>query len=219
MKAHQAHQSLRAVLVDCDCSYAQKLVTFFQSSAYVDELVYLPHSQNVVDKIIRYNSNVLLIDLDLSQLSGIGVIRALKDNDYPGEIIVLTEQLDTNNIIDSFRAGAVGYIIKGKSSPNDIQHAMLEAVNGGAPLSNGLVRRVIESFYQKRENQRSNNAPAISRREREILNLLSKGCSAKEISESLSISYHTVRTHQKNIYKKLNVSSIAEVLSKFHYKE
>jgi len=212
------HKALRVALVDRDHSYAQELVNFFQSSPDVDELVYLSQSWTIVDKIMQCSPNVLLIELDLSEVSGIGVIRSLRDKNYQGEIIVLTEERDICNIIDSFRAGAVGYIIKGKSSPSDIQQAMFEAVNGGAPLSNGLVRRVIESFYQKRESQRSPQTPTISRREREILQLLCKGYSAKDISESLSISYHTVRTHQKNIYKKLNVSTIAEVITKFQYK-
>jgi DNA-binding NarL/FixJ family response regulator len=217
--AVQACKTLRVVFVDRDNEYAQQLVTFFQSSSYVDDIVYLPQTQDVANKIFDVNPNVLLIELNLSEFSGIGVIRKLRDLGYQGEIIVLTEQRDTCNVISSFRAGAVGYIIKDKSSLDDIQSAMLEAVNGGAPLSNGLARCVVESFYQKRESQRGDRSPAISRREREILKLLSKGLSAKEISENLSISYHTVRTHQKNIYKKLNVSSIAEVITKFHHKD
>lgn len=219
MGAVHAYKTLRVVLVDRDNEYARQLVTFFQSSSCVDNIVYLPQSEDVANKILDIDPNVLLIEVDLSEYSGIGVIRKLRGLGYEGEIIVLTEQRDTCNVIRSFRAGAVGYIIKDKSSLDDIQSAMLEAVDGGAPLSKGLARHVVESFYQKRENQRGDKSPAISRREREILKLLSKGLSAKEISDNLSISYHTVRTHQKNIYKKLNVSSIAEVITKFHRKD
>jgi len=99
------------------------------------------------------------------------------------------------------------------NTSTSIVNAIIDASNGGAPVPNHLLRKAIEKLYRRRQSPRR-PAQLLSQREREILLLFSKGHSCREIADKFSISYHTVRTHQKNLYKKLNVNSITEAIAK-----
>ena len=111
-----------------------------------------------------------------------------------------------NYIFDSLCAGAIGYLVK-ESSPNKIMDAIDEAIKGGAPMSTQIARKVIGSFKLTPD-------PNLTKREQEVLELLCEGKSYKMIGNDLFISTETVRRHLKSIYRKLEVHSKSEAVSK-----
>ena len=167
----------------------------------------------LVDTIQDLEPDIVFTEIHLSSISATGVIRTLRERSTSGNIIALSEQPDEVAALEAFRAGAVGFLDKQKVHPQDISRAVLEVLSGGATVSSALLRQIVEKLYSKRETPRDVEG-TVSPREREILQLLNKGYSSKDISDTLFISYHTVRTHLKNIYKKLGVSSITEAMAK-----
>jgi len=117
---------------------------------------------------------------------------------------------DENKLFDCLTAGANGYILKNTPAPQLIQ-AIYEVCAGGAPMSPGMARKVLNSFAQKRIFSKDYH---LSNRELQILELLVKGFSYKMIASECSISLDTVRTHLKNIYTKLHVSCGKEAIAK-----
>jgi DNA-binding NarL/FixJ family response regulator len=154
--------------------------------------------------------DVVLMDINLPGISGIEAVRILKSKCPATQFIMSTVYEDDDNIFESLKAGASGYLLK-KTAPAKILESILEVYHGGSPMSGQIARKVIASFQQKKT---IDNADVLTLREKEILKLLAKGLRYKEIAAELNIRMDTVRTHTRHIYEKLQVQSRTEAINK-----
>lgn len=154
--------------------------------------------------------DVVLTDIHLQGKSGIDCILALKPICPDIHFLICTSFEDTETVFHALKSGASGYIVKTTKS-NILLDAISDVYKGGAPMSSQIARKVVQSFYQQ-ETQKE--LEKLSVREKEILQLLSKGLRYKAIGETLFISTDTVRTHIYNIYQKLQVNSKTEAINK-----
>lgn len=157
-----------------------------------------------------YLPDVVLMDIDMPGTNGIEGVRLIKESNPQVNIVMFTVFEDENKLFDCLAAGANGYILKNTPAPQLIQ-AIYEVCAGGAPMSPGIARKVLNSF---RQNQSISHDYHLSNRELQILELLVKGFSYKMIGAECGITLDTVRTHLKNIYTKLHVSSGKEAITK-----
>jgi DNA-binding NarL/FixJ family response regulator len=155
---------------------------------------------------------VVLMDIFLPRMSGIECTARLKLLLPKTQILILTAVDDDELVFMALEAGADGYLLK-RTKPEDLRAAMLDVLGGGAPMTSEIARRVVESF--RRASRLPRQTIHLSAREEEVLILLSKGYSNKEIAEQLSISAETVGSHLKHIYEKMHVRSRAEAVA--HY--
>ena len=167
--------------------------------------------EEMLDYLKTYpHPNVLLMDIQLPGMSGIEGMKIIQQK-YPDiEIIMLTVYHDSHKIFDSLKAGASGYLLKHTSLP-EIKDAIELLMQGGAPMSPQIARKVITHFNDRGQKQQESN---LTNREQDIVNGLVDGLSYKLIADRLDISIDTVRAHIRNIYKKLHVNSKAEVIAK-----
>lgn len=167
--------------------------------------------EEMLDYLTTYpHPNVLLMDIQLPGMSGIEGMKIIQQK-YPDiEIIMLTVYHDSHKIFDSLKAGASGYLLKHTSLP-EIKDAIELLMQGGAPMSPQIARKVITHFNDRGQKQQESN---LTNREQDIVNGLVDGLSYKLIADRLDISIDTVRAHIRNIYKKLHVNSKAEVIAK-----
>jgi DNA-binding NarL/FixJ family response regulator len=168
--------------------------------------------EEALQKIPALAPNVVLMDLNLPQMSGTECIRRLKDLLPATQVIVLTVYEDSEHIFRALKAGASGYLLK-RSEPEEVIEAIKNAKEGGAPMSSQIARRVVHSFHEP--SAPGQITTALTERETEILSLLSKGFANKEIADKLTISLPTVRTHLRHIYEKLHVRSRTEAIVKY----
>jgi DNA-binding NarL/FixJ family response regulator len=150
--------------------------------------------------------DVVLMDINLPGMSGIEGTRYLKNRFPDLDILMLTIQVDDDSVFESICSGATGYLLK-DTSPDALISAIEEVKQGGAPMSTQVARKVVLSFKRTEENP-------LTTREQEILKKLCDGQNYKAIAEELFVSGHTVRSHIKNIYRKLHVTSRAEAVKK-----
>jgi DNA-binding NarL/FixJ family response regulator len=164
--------------------------------------------------------DVVLVDLGLPDGNGVDVIRHAMAGHPTRDVMVVTMFGDDANVIDSIRAGATGYLLK-DALPADIAGSILQVRAGGSLISPTIARRVLQSFRALKDAQRGQSIPriettprssALSEREKEILRLVAKGLSFKEVGAILSISPNTVITHVKRIYQRLAVHSRGEAV-------
>lgn len=175
-----------------------------------------PVAVDTVEEMLEYleehgHPDVILMDIQLPGMSGIKGIGLIKEK-YPEiDIIMLTVYHDSHKIFNALRAGASGYLLKHTSLP-EIKESILKLIDGGAPMSPQIARKVINHFQENapKKNPESDLTP----REHDIVNGLVDGLSYKMIADRYDISIDTVRAHIRNIYKKLHVNSKAEVIAK-----
>jgi DNA-binding NarL/FixJ family response regulator len=159
--------------------------------------------------------DIILMDIGLPGMSGISGIKIIKEKIAVINIIMLTIYNDSKKIFQSLCAGASGYLLK-NSSFSEIKNAIEIVYNGGSFMSPQIARKVIEYFHPPK-NEKSESL--LTEKEKEIVLGLVDGLSYKMVAAQSFISVETVRTHIKNIYKKLHVHSKAEVIKKSLYGE
>ena len=128
------------------------------------------------------------------------------------QFIMSTIYEDDENIFESLKAGATGYLLK-KTPPGKILESIIEIYNGGSPMSAQIARKVIAAFQKKNPIDESSE---LTPKEKEILKALSKGLRYKEMANEMHISMDTVRTHVRHIYEKLHVQSRIEAVNKIY---
>ena len=158
--------------------------------------------------------DVILMDIHLPCRSGIECTRRMKDLSPATQVLILTVYEDNDTIVEALKAGASGYLLK-RASQADILAAIREVHEGGAPMSSQVARKVVASFRQPAPGA---GEQGLSERELELLGLMAKGYSEKEIADRTHISVNTIKTHRKHIYQKLHVRSRAEVMLKYQAK-
>ena len=156
--------------------------------------------------------DVVLMDIFLPRMSGIECTAQLKTLLPKVQILILTAVEDDELVFMALQAGADGYLLK-RTKPADLRAALLEVLRGGAPMTSEVARRVVESF--RRPARAREETVHLSAREEEVLVLLSKGYSNKEIAERLTLSVETVGSHLKHIYEKMHVRSRAEAVARY----
>lgn len=168
---------------------------------------------NVVEEIKTLNPDLVLMDIDMPEVNGIEGAHLIRKN-FP-EVTVLMQTIfeDEVNIFNALQAGAHGYILK-SASPSKLIEAITESLEGGAPMSPLIAKKVVDAFRSNASDSYKNDMQSLTEKEKNILSLLSKGLSYKLIANECEVSYHTVNSHIKKIYEKLHVNSALEAISK-----
>ena len=203
---------IKVVVFDDNRSRLNSLQLLIDQSANVTCVGVFEDCTDVITKINDTQADVVLMDIDMPRVSGIEGVRTLR-GEFPSLCIIMqTVFEDDDKIISAITAGANGYILK-KTHPSKIIEGITEVINGGAPMTASVARRVLELFNRNYGNL-INNDYKLTDREKEVLSGLVKGLSYKMIADELKISVYTVNSHVRNIYEKLQVHSVAEAVSK-----
>jgi DNA-binding NarL/FixJ family response regulator len=166
---------------------------------------------NVLNDIKQTNPDIILMDIDMPQMTGIQGIKLLRQNNIDTKVLMLTVFDDNNNVFEAIRTGANGYILK-KTPPAKLLEYIDDALNGGAPMTSSIATQVLNMFAMQHKSKTDDFN--LSPREQEVLNLLVEGFSYKMIADKLFISMDTVRSHIKKIYDKLHVNSKSQAVAK-----
>lgn len=150
-----------------------------------------------------------LVDLGMPDGDGIDFIRLVSADANGPAVLVITAFGDEKNVVRAIEAGATGYLLK-ERGPVHIAESIIAVLNGGSPVSPSIARYLLKRFRVAQADK----VPGIvlTHREEEVLQLVVKGFSYKEIADSLGLSMHTVTSHIQHIYRKLSVRSRGEAV-------
>lgn len=170
-----------------------------------------PDTRDLVNKLARYEPDLVIMDIEMPGMNGIDSTRLLKQHFPDVKVLVYTVFDDDERIFQALCAGGSGYLLK-SSTPEQVLRALDDLVAGGAALSPAVAERMVKYF-------RSNVSYAtadydLTAREKETLQQMVEGKSYKMMADAMSVSVETVKYHVKNIYRKLHVSSSSEAVSK-----
>ena len=169
-------------------------------------------AEDAFPQIIKQVPDIAIIDIKLPGKSGIELIKELKEA-LPDLLCMVCSYYDSDDyVFSAIKNGACGYLLK-DAMPGEIIESLEELQRGGAPMSRYIARKVISTFQEK---VIAHHLVELTSRENEVLNLVAEGLLVKEISDQLSLSNYTVKSHLKNIYTKLHVRNKVEAINKLN---
>ncbi len=200
---------MRLVIVEDDPILRESLKLLLAGETEITVAGAFGNAEEALRALKKSAPDVMLADLGLPGMTGIELIKRAKDELPSLEIMAHTVFEDRENVFAAIKAGASGYILKG-SSPREIVEAIHAIHKGGAPMSPKIARKIIHEF----QDENTGDQYILSQREKDIVKCIEQGLTYKEISLRLKISSHTVHTHIKNIYEKLQAKDREEALLK-----
>jgi NarL family two-component system response regulator LiaR len=192
--------TIRILIVDDHSVVREGLRMFLgrdQELEIVDEAA---DGAEAIEKARRWRPDVVLMDLLIPVIDGISAISIIRRESPETEVIALTSVLDSASVAGSIRAGAIGYLLK-DAQANELRKAIKAAAAGQVQLSPQA------SSYLLREMQEPDKPSTLTERETQVLSLLTRGKSNKEIANALRIAEDTVKSHVRHILSKLGVQS------------
>ncbi len=202
----------RIAIVEDNKVIRESLAEFVQTDPECQCVCACATGEEALKVIPKHQPDIVLMDIQLPNLSGIDCTAQLKQLLPSVQIIMVTVYEDTERIFKALRVGACGYLLK-RCTPQELLSAIHEVRQGGAPMSREIARKVITSFQEPLTI--AAEVEDLSPREREILELLSAGFANKEIADRVGVSDGTVRWHLRHVYNKLHVRSRTEAALKF----
>lgn len=213
------HSPIQVALVEDDVDFQQAVMAAIANAPDISLVGVATTRANGLRLLKQPQADVLLVDLGLPDGSGIDVIRAAHVQWPECSIMVSTTFGDEVHVMQSLEAGASGYLLKDSASERMVfEIRSLHA--GGSPISPMIARQLLTRFQQSGQPASSivvrrdtrEQCAALSAREREVLEYITKGFTSKEIAALMSVSHHTVLTYVRRVYTKLKVSSKAEAI-------
>lgn len=206
---------IRVAIVEDDKNYNQALKNIIDFQKDMECVAQFFNGKNALQKLEAIEPDVVLMDIQLQDLSGIDIVFKLTEL-MPGTTFVMCTSFENDEkIFSALRAGASGYLVKGDPLDKIIQ-AILEAYNGGAPMSFAIAKRVLQHFQESKVQVQSLSLLTVT--EKEVLELLALGLLYKEIADKKNVTIDTIKKHIGNIYRKLQVSNKIEAINKFNNK-
>lgn len=214
--------SVRVVTIEDDRRYRSSLDALFRVTP---DFVVAASFASAVDAIARLDDaiergtppgwDVVLMDLQLPGMDGIEATRRIKGNLPATHVVALTVFEEPRTVIAAICAGADGYILK-RTPPDELLEQVRTVVSGGSPLTPAIARTVLDLLrrFGPASGLAAPSRLALTEREQDVLRCLVRGMAYKTTAATLGISLDTVRAHVRSIYRKLQVHSVAQAVSR-----
>jgi NarL family two-component system response regulator LiaR len=196
-------ERIGVLLVDDHAVVREGLRTFLELQDGIEVVGEAGDGEEAIRAADRLHPDVILMDLVMPRLDGVGAMRELRRRASRSRVIVLTSFADDERLLPAIQAGAAGYLLK-NVQPQELARAVRAAHAGEALLDTTVAARLVEAIAQP-----PGDAPAhdgLTAREREVLALIVRGLSNKRIALELGVSEKTVKTHVGHVLAKLGVS-------------
>jgi len=204
--------SIRVAIVENERSVREELAALINESRGFQCAGEYASGEQALREIPKQPPDVVLMDINLGQMSGVACTYLLKQLLPDLQVVMLTVYDDQKKIFEALEMGASGYLLK-RTPASEILKAIEDVHHGGAPMSSYIARQVVQSFSRRTPSQVA--GLDLSPREKEVLALVAKGYINKEIAATLGLTEDTVRGYLKRIYEKLHVRSRTEAAMKY----
>ena len=202
-------------IVEDNATLRQCLANLIDNSPGLSCVCSCSSAEEALTKIPLYRPDVVLMDIHLPGESGIACTARLHITMPKLQVIMLTVYKDIKMIFQALKAGACGYVLK-RADQKEILAAITEVRSGGAPMTSEVARMLVRSFQNEPPSAESfGESSQLTQRELEVLGMVAKGFSNKEIGSKLQISPATVARHLVNVFEKLHVRCRTEAAARY----
>jgi len=197
-------KSIRILIADDHAIVRKGIRALLATEADIEVVGEAADGKEAVEKAERLHPDVILMDLVMPGMDGIEATRRITTRQPETRILVLTSFAEDEKVFPALKAGALGYLLK-DAGPEELVRAIRQVYCGESSLHPAIARKVLQEL--SRPPERPPTPEPLTERELEVLRLIAKGKSNREIAEELVISEATVRTHVSNILGKLQLTS------------
>jgi DNA-binding NarL/FixJ family response regulator len=194
--------SIAVLIVDDHAVVREGLRAFLELQDGIEVAGEAGDGEEAIEQALALRPDVILMDLVMPKLDGVGAMRELRARLPESRVIVLTSFLDDQRLLPAIQAGAAGYLLK-NAEPGELARAIRAAHEGETIIDPTVASRLVQAIA---DGRRSPAGQTLTRREREVLELIARGRSNKRIAFELGISEKTVKTHVGHVLAKLGVS-------------
>lgn len=196
----------RVLIADDDDLMRAGLVELLSNDPTIEIIGQAGTGREAVDRTRRLSPDVVLMDIRMPDLDGITATRALSQAAPQSRVLILTTFEQDDYIFSALRAGASGFLLK-RTRPEDLIAAVHTIASGDSLLSPSVTRRVIDRMAQQPTRDLNDQAALaeLTPREREVLTLIARGLTNREIAAALVVEESTIRTHVKRVLMKLRL--------------
>jgi len=209
--------SIKIILADDHAVLRHGLSKSFQNEKDMEVIAQAKDGRSTVELVKELKPDVVIMDIGMPDLNGIEATRQIKQEHPKVKVIGLSMHSSKNFIIEMFRAGAVGYLLK-DCEFDELVNAIRVVANNKTYISPAISDVVVENYMRQTPGSDNSAFSILSKREREVLQLLTEGKTTKQIAKRLHISSKTVEAHRLNMMNKLKMDSIAQ-LTKYAIQE
>jgi DNA-binding NarL/FixJ family response regulator len=209
--------SIKIILADDHAMLRHGLSKSFQNEKDMEVIAQAKDGRTTVELVKELSPNVVIMDIGMPDLNGIEATRQIMRDCPKVKVIGLSMHSSKNFIIEMFKAGASGYLLK-DCEFDELVNAIRLVVSNKTYISPAISDVVVDNYMRRPANTKDSAFSILSQREREVLQLLTEGKTTKQIAKSLHISAKTVEVHRLNMMNKLKIDSIAQ-LTKYAIQE
>ena len=209
--------SVKIILADDHRIMREGLRALLEKEAGIEVIAEADNGRTTVELSRELNPDVVVIDIGMPDLNGIDATRQIVSESPAVKVIALSMHSDRKFVREMLSAGASGYLLK-DSAFEELGIALTTVINNQTYLSPKIANTVVKDYLGKVEPKESKVSPALTKREREVLQLIAEGKTTKDIASQLYVSIKTIETHRKQIMDKVGLNSVAE-LTKYAIRE
>ena len=209
--------SVKIILADDHRIMREGLRALLEKEAGIEVIAEADNGRTTVELSRELNPDVVVIDIGMPDLNGIDATRQIVSDAPAVKVIALSMHSDKKFVREMLSAGASGYLLK-DSAFEELGTALTTVINNQTYLSPKIADTVVKDYLGKVELKESKASPSLTKREREVLQLIAEGKTTKEIASHLYVSIKTIETHRKQIMDKVGLNSVAE-LTKYAIRE
>lgn len=201
---------IKVLLVDDHAIVRAGLRALLEAAGDMEVAGEAENGQQAVSEAERLWPDVVLLDLAMPLLNGVGAARKIARRVPTAKVLILSSYSDAQHLREAIEAGVAGYLMK-ESAGDNLLESIREARDGGAPFSPPLLVRLSKEYWEARRDSRRpvNGTPTLSRRQEEVLQLVAEGFANKQIAGLLRVSVKTVEKHRQSIMTKLSIHKTA----------
>jgi DNA-binding NarL/FixJ family response regulator len=205
---------IRVLIADDQALFRRGLYVVLGTEDQIDVVAEAENGEEAIAKVEELAPDVVLMDVRMPRVNGIDAARQIRDISPSTKILMLTVSDEEDDLYEAIKAGANGYLLK-EISVEEVAEAIRAVVQGQSLISPSMASKLLNEFNslaKKADERQQFPAPTLTSRELEVLKLVAKGMSNREIADDLFISENTVKNHVRNILEKLHLHSRMEAV-------